>query len=216
MACAGYACPSIHLTDSPAELVPKAATVALARQDVQQAGGTVERDLVVIHAVSAYLDGVQAAGLRARSDVRIFADRSMRTDGLLSLVGSLTAPVQTVTNSVNSTVATNPVVKAVTTVTTPLTATVTQVAQPVVAPLTGPVVGALSSNTALTDGTGVAALTLLYQTNYPQLVGADKLQAQGITGRGVTIAMLDTGLWISDTDNHGTDGYHGGCWRASM
>src|SRR5580658_431087 len=147
----------------------QAATLTLAQQDVQQVGGTLERNLDVIHAVSAYLDGAQVAQLRARSDVRVFADRSMHTDSLGSLLGSVTSTVQNVTNSVNSTVATNPVVTAVTSVTTPVTAAVTQVAQPVVAPLTSPVVAAVSSNTALTDGTGVAAPTLLYQTNYPQL-----------------------------------------------
>ena len=39
------------------------------------------------------------------------------------------------------------------------------------------------------------APTLLYQTNYPMLVGADSLQQAGITGKGVTIAVLDSGLW---------------------
>jgi serine protease AprX len=193
---------------APARYLVQAATLALARQDVQQVGGTIERNLDVVHAVSAYLDDSQAARLRAQSGVRVFADRSMRTDGLLSILGSVTtsvtSTVQTVTNSVNSTVATNPVVTAVTSITTPVTAAVTQVASPVVSPLVSPVVAAISSNTALQDGTGVAALTLLYQTNYPMLVGANTLQSQGITGRGVTIAMLDSGLWEDLTQNYGS------------
>ena len=53
----------------------------------------------------------------------------------------------------------------------------------------------MSGNTTTQDGSGVAASTLLYQTNYPMLVGADTLQQAGITGKGVTIAVLDTGLW---------------------
>jgi Subtilase family len=187
-----------------ARYVVQAATLALAREDVQQVGGTLERNLDVIHAVSAYLDAAQAARLRARSDVRVFADHSMRTDGLLSLVGAVTSSVQTLTNTVNSTVATNPVVTTVTKITNPVTAAVTQIAHPLVAPVTAPLVSALSSNTALQDGTGVAALSLLYQTNYPQLVGADTLQQKGITGRGVTIAMLDTGLWQDLTQNYGS------------
>lgn len=182
----------------------QAATLTLAQQDVKQVGGTLERDLDVIHAVSAYLDAAQVAQLRARSDVRVYADRSMHTDSLGSLLGSVTSAVQNVTNSVNSTVATNPVVTAVTAVTTPLTATVTQVAQPVVAPLTSPVIAAISSNTTLQDGTGVGASTLLYQTNYPLLVGANTLQQKGITGKGVTIAMLDSGLWEDVTQNYGS------------
>ncbi len=171
----------------------QAATLALAQQDVKQVGGTLERSLGVIHAVSAYLDASQVAQLRARHDVRVYADRHMRTEGLGSLL-----------NSINSAVATNPVVTAVTSVTTPLTAAVTQVAQPVVAPLTSPLVMAVSSNTALQDGTGVSAATLAYQTNYPMLVGANTLQQQGITGRGVTIAMLDSGLWEDVTQNYGS------------
>ncbi|HTB68197.1 MAG TPA: S8 family peptidase [Steroidobacteraceae bacterium] len=201
---AAAAAPAPNSASAAPRYLVQAATVALARQDVQQVGGSVERDLQVVHAVSAYLDDSQAAQLRARSDVRIFKDRSIRTDGLLSLVTSVTSSVQTVANSVNSTLATNPVVTTVTSVTSPVVATVTQVASPVVSPLVAPVVQGISSNTSLKDGTGVAALTLLYQTNYPQLVGADKLQTQGITGRGVTIAMLDSGLWEDLTQNYGS------------
>jgi serine protease AprX len=182
----------------------QAATVTEAQRDVQQVGGSVERDLDIIHAVSAYLDDAQAASLRARGDVRVFADRSMHTEGLGSLLDSVTSAVQSVTNSVNSTVATNPVVTTATAVTTPVTAAVTKVAAPVVSPVTAPVVAAVSSNTALTDGTGVAASTLVYQTNYPMLVGANTLQQRGITGQGVTIAMLDSGLWEDVTQNYGS------------
>ncbi len=54
------------------------------------------------------------------------------------------------------------------------------------------------------DGTGVAGLTLAYETNYPALIGADTLQRAGITGKGVTIAMLDTGFWNDATQFYGT------------
>ena len=186
-------------SSTPSRYLVQAASLSVAEADVQRVGGKVERRLDVIHAVSAYLDASQAARLRALPAVRLFADRKLHTQGLGSLLGSLTAPLQNTLNTVNSTVATNPVVTTVTSVTTPLTATVTQVASPVLSPVIGPVVGALSSSTNLQDGKGVAALTLLYQTNYPMLVGADKLQQRGITGRGVTIAMLDTGLWQDAT-----------------
>ena len=173
-----------------ARYVVQAATLAEARQDVQQVGGTIERNLDVVHAVAAYLSTAQVASLRARADVRVFEDRAMRTEGLLSVLGSVTAPAQNLTNSVNATVATNPLVTAATRVTTPVTAAVTQVGHPLVAPLTAPLVTALSSNTALKDGTGVAASTLLYQTNYPQLVGADTLQ----TFRYITFPVIRTAL----------------------
>ena len=38
---------------------------------------------------------------------------------------------------------------------------------------------------------------MLYQTDYTVQVGASTLQAAGTTGKGVTIAVLDTGLWIA-------------------
>ena len=36
-------------------------------------------------------------------------------------------------------------------------------------------------------------------TIYPTLVGADKLHATGITGQNVTVAVLDTGSWDTQT-----------------
>jgi subtilisin family serine protease len=61
---------------------------------------------------------------------------------------------------------------------------------------------AISNSSTPTDGTGVQTPTLLYQTNYPMLVGADTLQQAGITGRGVTIAVLDSGLWNDPVQNY--------------
>lgn len=52
----------------------------------------------------------------------------------------------------------------------------------------------------LTDGTGVSAAPNQYEPNYPMLVGADLVQQYGITGKGVTIAILDTGLWTGGPD----------------
>src|ERR1700692_1013171 len=54
--------------------------------------------------------------------------------------------------------------------------------------------GGTAPLTVLTDGTAVNAKPNHYVTNYPLLVGADLVQAVGITGKGVTIAMLDTGV----------------------
>jgi subtilisin family serine protease len=55
--------------------------------------------------------------------------------------------------------------------------------------------GGTAPLTVLTDGTAVNAKPNHYVTNYPLLVGADVVQAVGITGKGVTIAVLDTGVW---------------------
>jgi serine protease AprX len=56
-------------------------------------------------------------------------------------------------------------------------------------------------NTALTDGEVVNAQPNQYVTDYPMLVGATTLQRMGITGRGVTIAVLDTGIWTGGAQN---------------
>ncbi|MDE2051587.1 MAG: alkaline serine protease, partial [Gammaproteobacteria bacterium] len=39
---------------------------------------------------------------------------------------------------------------------------------------------------------------------YPMLVGADTLQQAGFTGRGVTMAVLDSGLWQDLSQNYGS------------
>ncbi len=35
------------------------------------------------------------------------------------------------------------------------------------------------------------------ETHYPTLIGAAELHKQGINGKGITVAVLDTGLWKS-------------------
>src|SRR5882724_11100589 len=54
-------------------------------------------------------------------------------------------------------------------------------------PVTTPVIGITSSLQTPQDGQGMLLPSLLYQTNYPMLVGADSLQKAGTTGKGVTI-----------------------------
>ena len=57
------------------------------------------------------------------------------------------------------------------------------------------------STLVYTDGTAVTAKAKDFVTNYPTLVGADVVQQSGITGKGVTIAVLDTGIWTGGQDN---------------
>jgi len=52
-----------------------------------------------------------------------------------------------------------------------------------------------------TDGTAITSKGKSYATNYPMLVGADTLQQDGIRGKGVTIAILDSGFWPDASDN---------------
>lgn len=58
----------------------------------------------------------------------------------------------------------------------------------------------ISATTTTTDGTAVKTSAYLYETNYPALVGADVLHDAGTTGEGVTIAVLDSGLWTGGAD----------------
>ncbi len=63
--------------------------------------------------------------------------------------------------------------------------------------VTSAIVSQASSSAPLTDGTAVDVPKVLYQTDYTVQVGANTLQSAGTTGKGVTIAVLDTGLWIA-------------------
>jgi len=194
---------------APALFIVQAATMSSARRSVDGVNAKVERELAIIHAVSAYLSPGQADQLRRSSGVHLFEDRLVTTRGsLLSpLTNWVVSPVSTLTSPLVSAVGTvaapvlaplapvtTPVVSAVGGVAAPLLPVATPLAGPIVNPLLSPAITAMSANGALKDGTGVSSPTLLYGTNYPMLVSADKLQQAGITGRGVTIAVLDSGV----------------------
>src|SRR5688572_7278766 len=150
---------------------------------VRGVGAEPERELDIIDAVAARLTPAQLARLRADPNVRVFDDREVRTRGLLD---GLTGLV----NDLNSTLAENPLVQTVQTVVSPIVSTVA--CNPLVSTVTSPLVGTLQG---VQDSTRLASLPLIYETNYPAMIGADELHCSGITGRGVTIAVLDTGLW---------------------
>jgi len=180
--------------------IVQAPTSAAARARVLQVHGALERELPIIHAVAARLDPQQAARLRAIPAVHLFEDRTVRARG--SLLGGLTQTLSKTTNSLDQTLATNPLVSTVTTTAVPLVTTVT--GNSLTGAVTAPLVSTLSAATGTQDGKGVLALTLTYETNYPMLVGADTLQKAGITGRGVTIAVLDSGLWQDPLQLYGS------------
>jgi serine protease AprX len=165
----------------------QAASLDDARDDVASVGAPIEHDLAIVNSVSAHLSPWQAAQLRSMRGVHVFGDRALRSSGLLS--GLLSGTASAATSAVGDVASTTLV-------------TANQV--PLVSAVTTPVVAAASGSTVPQDGTGVNTPTLLYQTNYPMLVGADTLQQAGITGRGVTIAMLDSGLWQAPNQNYGT------------
>ena len=160
--------------------------LAAAQQATFEVGGERVRNLEIIHGVAARLTERQADLLRQKPRIRLFADRGVHTSAPSVL--SLATPVAAVAGGVVA----------------PILPKATPVLAPVLSPVTSPVVQGLSAGVATQDGTGVGAPTLLYQTNYPLLVGADKLQQRGITGRGVTVAILDSGLWRDPAQNFGT------------
>jgi serine protease AprX len=138
------------------------------------------------------------ARLKHDPAVHVYEDRGVRTTGLLSF---LDPALKSTINSTNATVGGSAVGSVTTT-------TMTQVLQPVLSTdltrsLTSPIVSGISSSASLQDGRGVGALGLTYETNYPHLIDADALQDAGVNGAGVTIAMLDTGLWQDTTQNYG-------------
>src|SRR5262249_42907416 len=141
----------------------------------------------------------QLSKLHRTADVRIYSNRSINTRG--GLLGGLTSTTNSLTSSLNGTLASSPVGALTSGAVAPVVSTVVTI--PLVSSLTSPLVMAASGSTALQDGSGVSNLTLLYQTDYPMLVGADSLQKAGITGKGVTIAVLDTGLWQDLSQNYG-------------
>jgi serine protease AprX len=157
----------------------QAASVTVARRSVMHVGATVEQNLPIVHGVAARLSASQADRLRATDGVRLFADRAVRTSQ--SLLSTLLGTTEDVVS----------------------TTLVTANKVPLVTGVTGPVVGLTTGSSVPQDGTGENTPTLLYQTNYPMLVGADSLQQAGITGAGVTIAMLDSGLWQALSQNYG-------------
>jgi serine protease AprX len=173
-------------TPGPRYLV-QAASVDMARRRVALVGAEVERDLAIVHGVAAHLHPWQVERLRRMSGVNIFADRELRSRQLLSnLLGATTSTLTSVVGNTTS------------------SALVVANKVPVVSSVTSAVVSGASGSTVPQDGTGVNTPTLLYQTNYPERVGANTLQQAGTTGAGVTIAMLDSGLWQAPSQNYGT------------
>src|SRR3569833_522848 len=187
----------------------QAPTLSASEQSLGCVDAKVDRKFEIIHVVSAYFTREQADRLRNTADVHVFQDRPLSSRSLLgslldpvvSTVGAVAAPVVTVATPVVA-----PVTQIAAPVTNPVLTVVTPVLSPVVTPLTAPVVTSVSSNMTLEDGTGVSSPSLLYETDYPGLVGVVSLQRNGITGRGVTIAVLDSGLWQDPNQNFGSRG----------
>lgn len=172
--------------------IVQGATVDTARTLVRGVGAEPSHDLDIIRAVAASLTPGQLARLRAHSSLRVYQDREVRTRGLLS-------GLQDLVNDLNTTLAQSPLVQTVQTVVAPVVSTVG--CNPLLSAVTSPIV---QTTTSLQGSTGLATLPLVYETNYPEMIGADELQCAGITGRGITIAVLDTGLWRDTFQFYGT------------
>lgn len=159
-----------------------------ASQRLRSAGVETERELGVINAVAAQLTPMQLAALEADSSVRVFEDRQISPRGLFSSLGGI--------------LGSNSLIKLTQQATTPIVSPLLQ--NQLTSSLTSPLVKGLSAQQKLQDGKSFGLLgSLLYETNYPALIGADSLQSAGITGKGVTIAVLDTGFWQDVSQNYG-------------
>jgi serine protease AprX len=189
-AAAGAGKTSATPSTGSARFLVQASSAAVARKDIASVGGSALQSLSIVNAVAARLEPWQADRLRAQPGVHVFQDRalSMRAGLLSSLTSTLSSTTSAVTSTVTNVVGTT---------------VVTANKVPLVSAVTTPVVAATTGSSVPQDGTGENTPTLLYQTNYPMLVGADTLQQAGITGRGVTIAMLDSGLWQALNQNYG-------------
>ena len=171
-------------TETAATYIVQGNTLDSARSHVRRVGAEPERELDIIHAVAASLTPAQVARLRAEKSVRVYDDREVKTRGWL-LKG-----LQDLINDLNTTLAQTTLVKTVQTVAAPVVSTVA--CNPLVSSLTSPLV---QTTTSLQSSTQLGTLPLVYETNYPEMIGADDLHCDGVTGRGITIAVLDTGLW---------------------
>ena len=192
---------AVARAESVTSFIVQGKDIEAARASLRRVGASEAQSLDVINAVSADLTTDQVARLQKMDGVRLYADRSVSTRGA-ALLTRLTDTVRNTVNSTNSTVASSVVGRVATATAAPVVATVT--ATRLTSALTTPLVRSLSNNTSLRDGSGVAALTLAYETNYPALIGADDLQRAGINGKGITIAVLDTGLWQDTTQMYGS------------
>lgn len=146
-----------------ADYIVESSSALVARRLVMRVGGQVERSLDIIDGVEARLTPRQKARLATRGDVRVFADRIVRTSQSTS--EGYATPASTFQSVASA------------------------------------IVEQISSSAPLTDGTALAVPLPLYQTDYTIQVGATSMQQAGTAGQGVTIAVLDTGLWMAPGQN---------------
>jgi serine protease AprX len=136
--------------------IVQAATMLVARREIERIGARPGKELRIIGAVGTELTSSQLARLHARGIARVYPDRQVGPEALTLTV-------------------TNPVLE-------------TEVATE-------------TTFNPLVDGGPLNAEPNNYVTDYPLQVGATQLQQAGINGRGVTIAVLDTGIWTGGGQN---------------
>lgn len=92
--------PEVHGSHGAPRFLIQAADLDTARLDVASAGAPVEEDLAIVNGVSAHLYPWQAVKLRAMPGVHVFADRALRSSGLVS--GLLNGMAATATSTVGA------------------------------------------------------------------------------------------------------------------
>src|ERR1700688_3395100 len=85
-----------------ARYIVQASTSKAADRGVARVGAKSEQSLAIINAVSAHLNPWQVARLRDTAGVHVFQDRSLKTEGLLSLLSPVTSPVVAITSSLQT------------------------------------------------------------------------------------------------------------------
>jgi serine protease AprX len=157
--------------------VVQAGNAAAAREAVQKVGGAVLVDLNIIHAVGATLSREQADTLRHAGNIRVYADVGLAVAGHSSKSSSKTAA----TSAAPAPVPAAAQATAQATDSSTCTAT-TDYVRP----------SSLDQQLSLDQIQRSLQSVPYYQ---PGLVGAPDVHKTGVYGKGVTVAVVDTGLW---------------------
>ncbi len=156
----------------------QAESAEMAARLVTQSGGQVSDSLPIIHAVGASLTPSQVAELSAHRDIRgVYSNREVRISARKT---DATQPGKGKSKTTDSTSTTD-----TTTADDDLDASLTELV------VTDETTATLSAaqDWKIRDA---AAVDIHHKT----LVGADSLADAGIDGRGLTVAILDTGVWF--------------------
>jgi serine protease AprX len=143
---------------------------------VLRAGGAVVAELEVINAVGAELSAAQVRALRAQGGLRLYADVAVKVARARRKTNDPATSTTTDTTTTTTTTDT-------TTTTTTSDTTTTEFQR------------TTSSDGLLSLEEAQRSFLSFTSYTHPLLVGAPEVHGTGINGKGVTVAVVDTGLW---------------------